>query len=92
MTLRFRDATRCCHSRAQAEGELKEILAALEGLASKVGESQCEPADFEKDDDDNFHIDFIASCSNLRADNYHIPNTTRHKCKVFIRNFALTMI
>lgn len=30
-------------------------------------------AEFEKDDDANFHIDFIHSCSTLRARNYEIP-------------------
>lgn len=29
--------------------------------------------EFEKDDDTNFHIDFVTSVSNLRATNYHIP-------------------
>jgi len=41
-----------------------------------------QPADFEKDDDNNFHIDFITSMSNLRAWNYHIPLASRHKCKM----------
>ena len=40
------------------------------------------PADFEKDDDDNFHIDFITAASNLRAVNYAIPVANRHKCKM----------
>lgn len=31
------------------------------------------PAEFEKDDDDNFHIAFINACANLRAINYQIP-------------------
>ena len=31
-----------------------------------------EPADFEKDQDLNFHIDFITAASNLRAANYRI--------------------
>jgi len=39
-------------------------------------------ADFEKDDDTNFHIDFITSCANMRAWNYHIQTATRHKCKM----------
>ena len=26
------------------------------------------PAEFEKDDDSNNHIDFIAACANLRAE------------------------
>ena len=28
------------------------------------------PAEFEKDDDSNHHIDFIAACANLRAEKY----------------------
>ncbi|AYV83619.1 MAG: ubiquitin-like modifier-activating enzyme 1 isoform X2 [Hyperionvirus sp.] len=36
---------------------------------------------FEKDDDTNFHIDFITAMSNLRAINYDIPVASRHKTK-----------
>ena len=28
------------------------------------------PAEFEKDDDSNHHIDFIAACANLRAEKW----------------------
>lgn len=42
---------------------------------------QNRPVDFEKDDDSNHHIDFIAACANLRADNYGIPPADRHKVK-----------
>ena len=38
--------------------------------------------DFEKDDDSNHHIDFIAAVSNLRARNYKIEEGTRHKIKM----------
>lgn len=40
------------------------------------------PLEFEKDDDSNFHMDFIVAASNLRATNYKIPPADRHKSKL----------
>lgn len=40
------------------------------------------PQEFEKDDDSNFHMDFIVAASNLRASNYSIPLADRHKSKL----------
>lgn len=37
--------------------------------------------EFEKDDDTNYHIDFITAASNLRALNYKIETADRHKTK-----------
>jgi ubiquitin-activating enzyme E1 len=37
--------------------------------------------DFEKDDDSNYHMDFITATSNLRALNYGIPTADKHKTK-----------
>eukprot|EP01129_Flabellula_baltica_P006183 TRINITY_DN2289_c0_g1_i2.p1 TRINITY_DN2289_c0_g1~~TRINITY_DN2289_c0_g1_i2.p1 ORF type:complete len:1093 (-),score=315.17 TRINITY_DN2289_c0_g1_i2:35-3289(-) len=45
-----------------------------------------EPADFDKDDDSNYHIDYITACSNLRANIYRIPSASRHKCKMIAGN------
>lgn len=41
-----------------------------------------EPISFEKDDDKNFHIDFIAAASNLRARSYNIKEASRLDSKV----------
>jgi len=58
------------------DAELKDVIAATaSGLVVT-------PADFEKDQDLNFHIDFITSASNLRATNYSIKQATRHSCKM----------
>lgn len=40
------------------------------------------PLDFEKDDDNNLHMDFIVACSNLRATNYKIATADRHTSKL----------
>ncbi|CAF3464770.1 unnamed protein product [Rotaria sp. Silwood1] len=37
--------------------------------------------EFEKDDDTNFHIDYIAATANLRAENYEIQSADRSKIK-----------
>lgn len=46
-----------------------------------LGNFKMEPVEFEKDDDTNFHIDFITAASNLRAENYKIATADRHKTK-----------
>jgi len=39
------------------------------------------PHEFEKDDDSNFHMDYIAATANLRAENYDIQTAERSKIK-----------
>jgi ubiquitin-activating enzyme E1 len=40
------------------------------------------PADFEKDDDSNHHIDLITQATNLRSYNYHLKESTRAHCRL----------
>ena len=40
------------------------------------------PVSFEKDDDANFHMEFIAGLANMRARNYSIPEVDRLKAKL----------
>uniref|UniRef100_A0A8C7XNC9 E1 ubiquitin-activating enzyme n=1 Tax=Oryzias sinensis TaxID=183150 RepID=A0A8C7XNC9_9TELE len=65
----------------QKESE-KAQLEELKGkLSSLKNSAQMHPIDFEKDDDTNFHMDFIVAASNLRAENYDIPAADRHQSK-----------
>lgn len=40
------------------------------------------PQRFEKDDDSNWHMDFVTAASNLRASNYKIPPADKFKTKL----------
>jgi len=75
--------------KTQDEGNDKEeilnfetLLNELEEMGKKLKNVTIEPADFEKDDDMNFHIDFITAASNMRAWNYRLKSVSRHKCKM----------
>ncbi|ORY81377.1 hypothetical protein BCR37DRAFT_380184 [Protomyces lactucae-debilis] len=48
---------------------------------SSVAGLRLQPVEFEKDDDTNYHIDFITAASNLRAMNYGIATADNHKTK-----------
>lgn len=69
-------------SHESVEAQFEEALLAVEALGHACKESKAEPVDFEKDDDDNFHIDFITAAANLRASNYAIKPQDRLKVKM----------
>jgi len=62
---------------------VRALAAKMADLGKQLKDSkQCVPADFEKDDDSNFHISFISAAANLRARNYKIPEADFHKVKM----------
>lgn len=61
-------------------GDLNDLTKKLPAPSSLVG-YRLTPVEFEKDDDTNFHIDFITAASNLRAMNYNINPADRHTTK-----------
>ncbi|GAA5923643.1 E1 ubiquitin-activating protein UBA1 [Sporobolomyces koalae] len=66
---------------AEADDEdLGKIAAALPQPSSLAGYRMV-PAEFEKDDDTNHHMDFITAASNLRALNYGIKIADKHQTK-----------
>ncbi|CAG9314272.1 unnamed protein product [Blepharisma stoltei] len=67
---------------SEAEIKLKEeLISWLKGF-SLENIKPMTPISFEKDDDSNFHIDFIHNASSLRANNYRISTIERHQTKV----------
>ncbi|XP_072506874.1 ubiquitin-like modifier-activating enzyme 7 isoform X2 [Notamacropus eugenii] len=65
---------------ASAKWDSNHVEELRSALAKWPGTS-LEPQLFEKDDDSNFHMDFIVAASNLRAENYGIPPADRSKSK-----------
>lgn len=61
---------------------ITQLLAGLSVSTQSLPGDSLQPAEFEKDDDDNFHIDFINACANLRARNYKITESDRNKTKM----------
>ncbi|CAK7218475.1 E1 ubiquitin-activating protein [Sporothrix curviconia] len=65
---------------ADNEDEVGNLVQTIPKPSSLAG-FKLTPVEFEKDDDTNFHIDFITAASNLRAENYKIEPADRHKTK-----------
>jgi ubiquitin-activating enzyme E1 len=65
--------------------ELERYNAVIKDLAAshkEINKDGFNPAVFEKDDDKNFHIDYIHATSNLRARNYRIVECDQLKTKI----------
>jgi ubiquitin-activating enzyme E1 len=74
------DAVECSALATSLEAKAKSGIGA--GGAGGGRAFVLAPAEFEKDDDTNHHIDFITAASNLRARNYTIREATRHSVKM----------
>ena len=60
---------------------VRKLVATLPDRAGTLASLTITPVEFEKDDDTNFHMDFITACSNLRARNYSIKEESKHQTK-----------
>ena len=59
----------------------QEIKNLIEKFKKKFNKESINPEEFEKDNDANNQIDFIYSCSNLRARNYRIFECNKEKTR-----------
>ena len=63
--------------------EVEQILSRLLAQRERVVKAmRFEPISFEKDDDTNFHMEFISSLANLRARSYQIEEVDKFKAKI----------
>jgi ubiquitin-activating enzyme E1 len=66
---------------AEDDAHMQRILHALPP-SSSLGGHAFNVLEFEKDDDRNFHIDFVSAAANLRAVAYEIPTVSRLQSKL----------
>ena len=71
-----------CVSKKQNMSLKSENYYNVNFLFTLVEYLQVTPAEFEKDDDTNGHIDFMTAASNLRAAMYSIETADRFKTKL----------
>lgn len=61
---------------------IDELIMKLEKCHKQLSPAfRMNPIQFEKDDDTNYHMDFIAGLANMRARNYGIPEVDKLKAK-----------
>ncbi|CAF3847756.1 unnamed protein product [Rotaria sp. Silwood1] len=70
----------CKNSQCKNDVEVKQLLSRLLNY-DDILDIKIQSHEFEKDDDRNFHMDYIVATANLRAENYEIQKTDRSKIK-----------
>ena len=63
------------------EENINELVNELNNIAVSGSKLHFKEVEFEKDDDENGHIDFISLTANFRAENYSINKAPRQKIK-----------
>ena len=70
-----------------AEAEVEQTLSRLLAQRADIAKAmRFQPISFEKDDDTNFHMEFISSLANLRARSYQIEEVDKFKAKITAGN------
>ena len=67
-------------------------IARITPKLAALGPVDVHPIEFEKDDDRNFHVDFVNAASNLRALAYEIPTVDRLQSKLIAGKIIPAMI
>eukprot|EP01089_Gocevia_fonbrunei_P009424 TRINITY_DN2171_c0_g1_i1.p2 TRINITY_DN2171_c0_g1~~TRINITY_DN2171_c0_g1_i1.p2 ORF type:complete len:353 (+),score=53.46 TRINITY_DN2171_c0_g1_i1:1086-2144(+) len=71
--------------------EYDDVLDALSAV-DRTQVTKLNPISFEKDDDQNFHIDFIWSAASLRAQSYNIAAANRLQTKIKAGNIVPAIV
>ena len=66
---------------AKDDAELGKIENPITKIDIKIVPCHLNPQEFEKDDDSNYHIEYITAASNCRANNYNIPIASKYETK-----------
>ncbi len=69
-------------AKAEEAQLIKDLEQQLESIVDGINTKELTGIEFEKDDDTNFHIDFIHATANLRARNYRIVENDQQKTKM----------
>ena len=69
-------------SAADDEENLQKLMTELKALIVNIKKEELQAAEFEKDDETNFHIDYIHATAQLRARNYKITECDFGKTKM----------
>eukprot|EP00887_Chlorella_sp_A99_P004082 scaffold23.g4082.t1 len=71
---------------AHDDAVIDALIQQLQSSLSAFGPgAQLAPISFEKDDDSNYHMQFIAGFANMRARNYSIPEASDRPCAAATR-------